>query len=58
MQKSKSIRVTNKVEKELRKFIKTSPKKVYKIQFASEAIQDKIILETNLRTQENINYLK
>ena len=54
MQKSKSIRVTDKVEKELRKFIRTSPKKIYKIQFASEAIRKKINLEMNLRTQENI----
>lgn len=45
MQQSKSVRIRKETEKKLRKFIKSSKKKVYKLHFASDAIEEKISSE-------------
>jgi len=42
---SKSVRIRKDTEKRLRKFIRQSKKKVYKMHFMSDAIDEKILLE-------------
>jgi hypothetical protein len=46
MNNSKSIRITNEAERKLKSFIRKSPRKVYKIQFASDAVIEKINAES------------
>jgi hypothetical protein len=42
---SKSVRIRKDTEKRLRKFIRQSKNKVYKMHFMSDAIEEKILLE-------------
>jgi hypothetical protein len=46
MQESKSVRIRKDTERKLKRFIKASKKKVFKLHFASDAIEDKIISES------------
>lgn len=43
---SKSIRVRKETEKSLRRLISNSKKKIYKLHFASDAIEEKIARES------------
>lgn len=53
MQESKSVRIRKETEKKLRKFIRASKKKVYKLHFASDAIEEKIHWEEVQRQNNN-----